>query len=413
MNHAPSRLQAALVLVMALLVNGCSAPVPSPRVAPALPEALQPFEAWVNQFRQEALAAGIRESTLQAAFENVQLRERIVVLDRAQPEFTRQIWDYLDTAASPQRVARGLERRAQVLPEAQAASARYGVPVDVLMAIWGLESNFGSHHGDIPVIDALATLGFDGRREKWAKGELMAALRIIEAGDIDRQHMVGSWAGAMGHTQFMPSVYLAHAVDADGDGRRDLWRSMADVFASTANYLSRAGWKAGEPCFTEVTLPPGFDLAAASPTLRQDSAVWRQAGVVAVGGAELPPMAAASLLMPAGVQGPVLLVGANFRAVLRYNQSDSYALGVCLLAHKLDGGAGLQTPWPRHLRALSREEVKALQTALNAQGFDSGTPDGKVGPATRAAIRQFQLRAGLPADGFASSELVARVRQGL
>jgi lytic murein transglycosylase len=283
-----------------------------------------------------------------------------------------------------------------------------------VVAIWGIESNYGNNYGDIPTIDALATLGFDGRREDWARGQLLAALKILRSGDIDRAHMVGSWAGAMGQTQFLPSVFMTYAVDADGDGRRDIWGSMADVVASTANFLARSGWRAGEPWGIEVRLPPEFDPARADAELRQSSAQWAAEGVRTMDGAALPELADAAILLPAGARGPAFLVGANFRAILRYNNSTSYALAVGLLSQRLnDGassGAGVQAPWPRDLAALTRSQMMALQTALNERGFASGTPDGMMGPATRAGLRRYQRSIGLPADGYPTLDLLQRLQ---
>ena len=272
-----------------------------------------------------------------------------------------------------------------------------------------MESNYGSNYGSTPTIDALATLGFDGRREGFARRELMAALRILDKGDIDRTRMVGSWAGAMGQTQFLPSSFLAYAVDADADGRRDIWGSMADVMASTANYLARSGWTTGETWGTEATLPPGFDPSRADPAVRQSTALWAAEGVRAAGGQALPPLAEASIFLPAGARGPAFVVGANFRTILRYNNSTSYALAVGLLAQRLGGGAGVQAAWPRDLVPLSRSQVLSLQTLLNSRGFDTGAPDGLLGPATRDGIRRYQRSAGLPADGYPTGELLNRL----
>ncbi len=248
------------------------------------------FDDWVADFRASARAAGIDEETLRAAFDDVRYLPRVVELDRAQPEFTRTVWDYLDRTVTPQRIATGRDKLALVRAEADAAAARYGVPASILVAIWGMESNYGSNYGDIPTIDALATLGFEGRREDWARGQLLAALKILQNGDIDRAQMIGSWAGAMGQTQFLPSSFLAYAVDADGDGRRDIWGSMADVMASTANFLARAGWQADQPWGVEVRLPPGFDVGRPIG-LRQSSALWAAEGVQGVDGAPLPQLA--------------------------------------------------------------------------------------------------------------------------
>ncbi|MBU2287412.1 MAG: lytic murein transglycosylase, partial [Gammaproteobacteria bacterium] len=354
---------------------------------------------------------GIRESTLQGALDGASYLPRVVELDRAQPEFTRAVWDYLDGAVTPRRIALGKERRFEIGSDVDAAAARYGVPASILIAIWGIESNYGSNYGSTPTIDALATLGFDGRRETWAREQLLAALKIIDNGDIDREHMIGSWAGAMGQTQFLPTNFLAYAVDADNDGRRDIWGSMADVTASTANFLAQSGWRAGQPWGVEVQLPPGFDYARAEPALRQSSEQWATEGVRGVDGQLLPALPEASVLLPAGARGPAFLVGPNFRAILRYNNSTSYALAVGLLAQRLNDGPGVLTPWPRDLQMLTRSQIVDLQTALNQRGFAAGEPDGVMGPATRAGVRQYQRSVGIPADGYPTTELLARLQQ--
>jgi membrane-bound lytic murein transglycosylase B len=374
-------------------------------------EQSQQFARWVTGFRASARTAGIGEATLQSAFDTVRLIPRVIASDRAQPEFTRAVWDYLDSALSAQRVTRGQDKLAQLRPVVDTMAARYGVPAEVLVAIWGMESNYGSFVGDIPTIDALATLGFEGRREAWARGELLAALTILQNGDIGRAQMIGSWAGAMGQTQFLPSNFLAYAVDADGDGRRDIWGSVPDVMASTANFLARSGWQAGQPWGLEVRLPPGFDYARADLEVRQPTTQWAADGVQSMDGAPLPALEGASILLPASARGPAFLVGANFRTILRYNNSTSYALAVGLLAQQLSGGPAVQTAWPRDLQSLSRSQVLALQMALSARGFDSGTPDGVMGPATQRGVRHYQRSLGLPADGYPTGELLQRLQQ--
>ncbi|WP_213956611.1 MULTISPECIES: lytic murein transglycosylase [unclassified Variovorax] len=418
------RLMAALAA--AVLSSCASAPSSSPatpdmRPAPTLKSPAlagadeaarrQAFARWLADFRGTARASGISEATLRSALDNAQYLPDILPLDRAQPEFTRTVWDYLDNAVSPQRIATGQEKLQEVRREADAAAARYGVPANVIVAIWGMESNYGSNYGNTPTVGALATLGFDGRREEWARGELLAALKIIDKGDIDSAHMIGSWAGAMGQTQFMPSNFLAYAVDADGDGRRDIWGSMADVTASTANFLARSGWQAGKPWGTEVQLPAGFDFGRADPSARQPAAQWAAEGVRSTDGQPLPELQDSSILLPAGARGPAFLIGANFRAILRYNNSTSYALAVGLLSQRLAGGPGVQSPWPRDLRALTRSEMTELQTALNQRGFASGTPDGVMGPATRAGLRDYQRSVGLPADGYPTAAVLQRLRE--
>jgi membrane-bound lytic murein transglycosylase B len=371
----------------------------------------QGFARWVTNFRATARAAGIDEATLHVAFDDVHYLPRVVELDRAQPEFTRTVWDYLDSAVSSQRVALGEDKLLQVRAEVDAAAARYGVPASIVVAIWGIESNYGGNYGDISTIDALATLGFEGRREDWARGQLQVALKILQNGDIDRAHMIGSWAGAMGQTQFLPSVYLAYAVDADGDGRRDIWGSMADVMASTANVLARSGWQADQAWGVEVQLPSGFDVGRADVAERQSTAQWVAEGVRTMDGAPLPEFADGTILLPAGARGPAFLVGPNFRAILRYNNSTSYALAVGLLAQRLTGGTGVQAPWPRDLPALTRSQLLALQIALNEHGFASGTPDGMMGPATRDGLRRYQRSVGLPADGYPTLDLLQSLQE--
>ena len=428
---APARywLPAAWLAIFA--VTGCAsaptvqpeAPAPSPSragVIPAPSEAArvvdevrrgQQFARWVAGFRASARAADIGEATLHLAFDNVRLVPRVIASDRAQPEFTRPVWNYLDNALSPQRVTRGQDKLLELRPVVDAIAVRYGVPAEVLVAIWGMESNYGSFVGDIPTIDALATLGFEGRREAWARGQLLAALKILQSGDIERAQMIGSWAGAMGQTQFLPSNFLAYAVDADGDDRRDIWGSVPDVMASTANFLVSVGWQAGQPLGLEVRLPPGFDHVRADLEVRQVSTQWAAEGVQSMDGTPLPAMENASLLLPAGARGPAFLVGANFRTILRYNNATSYALAVGLLAQQFVGGPAVQTTWPRDLSQLTRSELLALQTALNAGGFDSGTPDGTIGPATQRGVRQYQRSLGLVADGYPTLALLQRLQQ--
>ena len=369
----------------------------------------QEFERWKQAFAAKATAAGISPLTVRN-LNNARLRTNIVGFDRAQPEFTRTPWQYLDGAVSPLRIKNGKAKMQEASSALQAASKRYGVPATVIAAIWGMESNYGSNFGNFSTIDALATLAFEGRRAAWAEKELIAALRIIDKGDIDAAHMIGSWAGAMGHTQFMPSVFLQYAVDADGDGRRDIWGSMADVAASTANYIASSGWNSSEPWAVEVKLPASFDYARTELSNRQNSAAWAAEGVQSMNAQPLPAMAGASIIAPAGARGPAFMVGSNFRAILRYNNSTNYALGVGLLSQQLAGNGGVVAEWPRDLAALSREQTRALQNGLNQRGFSAGSADGVMGPATRAGLRQFQQSQGLVADGYPTVELLQRLQ---
>ena len=378
--------------------------------AVAAPEAEQAgFAAWLAAFAQEAESQGIPPEVVRAALGTVRLQPRVIELDRAQPEFTRPPWAYLDSAVSAARITAGKRKLSEERAALAAASSRYGVPASVITAIWGMESNYGSNFGSFRTVDALATLGFEGRRSTWARSELMAALRILQAGDIAPERMIGSWAGAMGHTQFLPSVFLAHAVDADGDGHRDIWGSIPDVAASTAAFLADEGWRRGEPWGVEVRLPAMFDYARAELSQRQSTAQWAAEGVSTIDGQALPALDSASVVTPAGARGPAFLVGPNFRTLLRYNNAVNYALGVALLAQQIDGGPGVRTAWPRDLQPLSREQVRTLQKLLNARGFDTGTPDGVMGPATRAGLRRYQQTQGWVADGYPTTELLARL----
>ncbi|WP_342596395.1 lytic murein transglycosylase [Salinicola lusitanus] len=370
------------------------------------------FDAWVDQFRQRAAAEGIDQATLAEAFDRASYQPRILEYDRSQPEFTRQIWSYLDSAVSASRVSNGRERLAANRATVDEVNRQYGVPGEIIVAIWGIESNYGSNFGDFETIDALSTLGFDGRRQSFAQGELMAALKILQNGDIDRDHMRGSWAGAMGHTQFIPSSFLAYAVDEDGDGRRDIWGSIPDVMASTANYLDASGWQRGQPWGVEVTLPDGFDYSQTELSVRHPSQAWQAQGVKRLDGQPLPDFDQASVIAPAGAQGPAFLVGPNFRVIMRYNASTSYALAVATLSDRLAGRPGIQGEWPRDEPALSRDRIRRMQQGLNAHGFDVGTPDGLVGPNTRAGLRAYQRSIGVVPDGYPTQSLIQRLTSG-
>jgi membrane-bound lytic murein transglycosylase B len=427
--HAPHRLRAVRAWhhagpLLAVVLTGCASPPATspqpPAITPAAAQAAgvsmdelaqqQGFERWVAGFEDSARAAGVDDATLHLAFDDAHYMPRAIASDRAQPEFTRAVWDYVDLIVSPARIQRGQQKLAEVQPQLDAATAQYGVPQATIVAIWGMESDYGANYGDIPTIDALATLGFEGRREAWARGQLMAALKILQSGDIDRARMIGSWAGAMGQTQFIPSAFLQFAVDADGDGRRDIWGSMADVTASTANFLARSGWQTGQTWGAEVKLPDGFDAGRADDSLRQPSAQWAGEGVQTLDGSPLPELPDGAILLPAGARGPAFLVGANFRTLLRYNNSSSYALAVSLLAQRMAGGPGVQAAWPRDLLPLTRDQLKALQQALNDRGLNAGDVDGQVGPATRQALRAWQRSRNLPADGFPTLDQLTQLQ---
>ncbi|MHA7834993.1 MAG: lytic murein transglycosylase [Algiphilus sp.] len=382
----------------------------SSAAAPSSAHADAGFRQWLAQMREQARAEGVDATTLSEALDPAEYLPEVIERDRSQPEFTRQIWEYLDTAVSDARIRNGRTQLASHREAATMASTRYGVATEILVAIWGMESNYGSHFGSFRTIDALATLGYDGRRTAFARRELLAALKIIDSGDIDRERMRGSWAGAMGHTQFLPTSFRAYAVDADGDGRRDIWGSIPDVMASTAHYLDRAGWVEGEPWGVEVRLPEDFDYTLSGRDQRRPVAAWARLGVRPAQGDALPDLSRAAILLPAGAQGPAFLIGRNFDAILRYNNATSYALGVGLLADRIAGRPGLQASWPRSLSALSRKQVKEMQTLLNRLGFEVGTPDGIVGPNTRSGLRAFQRQIGKTPDAFPTYALLEALR---
>ena len=385
-----------------------SAPVPgtdTPLVQPT-----QSFSEWQADFRAQALKAGINPLVFDNAFAGITPDMSVIKADRSQPEFSRPVWEYLDGALSPLRVRNGqrlLEQNAELLGRIE---QRYGVDRQALVSVWGMESNFGSFQGNKSVIRSLATLAYEGRRPEFAQSQLIAALKIIQEGDISPEKMLGSWAGAMGQTQFIPTTYETHAVDFDGDGRRDIWNSSADALASTAHYLQSSGWKQGQPWGFEVTLPAGFDYALADGAIKKSVAEWQKLGVKVPASAAGSEQLSAALLLPAGYRGPAFLVLDNFRAILRYNNSSSYALAVGLLSQRFNGGGTILADWPKDDRPLSRSERVELQMLLSQRNHDAGNADGIIGANTRKAIRSAQQAMGWPADGYPSHKLLESLR---
>jgi membrane-bound lytic murein transglycosylase B len=295
----------------------------------------------------------------------------------------------------------------------QSIEQRYGVDRQALVAVWGMESNFGSFQGDKSVIQSLATLAYEGRRPGFAHSQLLAALQILQQGDIEPERMLGSWAGAMGQTQFIPTTYNTHAVDFDGDGRRDIWGSPADALASTAHYLQSSGWQKGQPWGFEVQLADGFDYALADGSIRKTVTEWTQLGLKLPNGASVPAgseQLSAALLLPAGYRGPAFLILDNFRAILKYNNSSSYALAVSLLSERFSGAGLISGEWPKDDLPLSRSERIELQSLLSVNNYDAGTADGIIGANTRKAIRAAQQSFGWPADGYPTHKLLEGLR---
>ena len=373
------------------------------------------FDIWLKSFRAEASAAGVSAAVMDEAFANVTINERVFELNDNQPEFSRAIWDYLDSAVSDRKIADGRAALAEHRIALSLIESTYGVDAETIVAIWGLESAYGRILGDYDAIQALATLGFEGRRTAYGRSQLIGALKIIQNGFADRSELKGSWAGAMGHTQFIPTTYLAYAIDHDGDGRRNIWSDLGDVFASTANYLSVSKYKSDEGWGVEARLPGGFDYSLAGVSSKKPMVEWTALGVEGVRGdllATYDPNLPARLIVPAGASGPTFLVFENFEAILKYNRSTAYALAVSMLSDEIAGRTGRAvTLWPRQDRPLSLDERKSLQRTLAERGYNPGPVDGIIGAGTKAALRQWQKDTGRPADGYASAAVLEALRQ--
>ena len=387
-------------------------PVVSSAPANLVPTASQTgFDAWVQDFKPRAMQQGISSEVFDRAFADANYDPAIIRRDRNQSEFTKTIWDYLDSAASEARIRNGkdaLRKHGALLDRIE---AQYGVDKDVIVAIWGLESAYGNFRGANPVIGSLATLAYDGRRGAFFEGELIAALRILQSGDVRAANFRGSWAGAMGHTQFIPSSYQRLAVDFTGDGKRDIWSDApSDALASTANYLAQNGWVKGAPWGVEVKIPNGFDYTLANRDVQKMPSAWKQLGVVGIDGAEVPDHGPASVLLPAGALGAAFLIFKNFDVIETYNTADAYVIGVGHLSDRITGAGPIQSDWPRQDRALSFDERKEMQRLLTAQGFDTKKIDGKIGPLTINAVRQFQRSVGDVPDGYASLRILEKLR---
>ena len=369
------------------------------------------LQQWIADFKPKALAAGIEVGTFDEAMANVTYAPKVVERDRNQSEFTKTIWDYLSTAVSDLRVSNGkaaMKRQQQELSEIE---ARYGVPASILTAIWGLESAYGTFRGGDPVLTSMASLAYDARRADFFEEQVIAALRIVQSGDTSLENLKGSWAGAMGHTQFMPGSFIRHAVDWTGDGRRDIWGDdPLDALASSAAYLKDNGWVTGQPWGREVILPEGFDYLLANRDVLKLPAEWAAMDVLDVDGQPVPDHGSASILLPAGAEGAAFMVFKNFEVLESYNTADAYVIAVGHLADRIMGAAPLQGDWPLEDRALSYVERIELQERLTAQGFDTQKIDAKIGPLTVNAVRGWQVAQGEVPDGYASPRLLERLR---
>lgn len=378
-------------------------------VAVSLVRAEEPaeFRAWLLAVHDEAIALHIDPAAVDATLSHVSFLPRVIELDRKQPEFVSSFSAYVNRRINPRVVARGKQMAQDYHGVLYVVEELYQVPREVLVAFWGLETNFGGFAGDIPLASALATLSFEGRRAEFFKRELFNLMRVVSREQRYDTPVLGSWAGATGHMQFMPSTLLKYGVDADADGRIDIWDSYPDIFSSAANYLSQAGWQPGKPVSVQVALPAGFDYSQAQWQLNKPVSEWLRAGVAGVPeSAYALPQAA--IVLPQGYDGPAYMVFPNFDVIMQWNRSINYALSVSLLSQQLrqDSYTLLMPPEPP---ALSYQQMWTLQEALNAQGFDCGTPDGFPGAKTQAAIRRYQASQGLPPDGYAGAALFSRL----
>ncbi|MHA7876600.1 lytic murein transglycosylase [Roseivivax sp.] len=388
--------------------GGAGLPVatsPAPVGDPGLrPQPNAAYDAWVASFRGRAAAQGIPEATLARAFRGAGYLPGVVERDRNQTEFKRSFEDYLNIVAGEARVTTGRQKYAAFSDTLARIEARYGVPASVVTAIWGVESRFGARRGDIPVVSATSTLAFDGRRGAFFEAQLLAALRILARGDTTPERLTGSWAGAMGHTQFIPTTFQAHAVDFTGDGRRDIWaEDPTDALASAAAYLADSGWRRGLPLLVEVTAPAGLPTERGA---RRATSAWAAAGVRPARGGPLPELGEAALFTPAGAGGPAFLASRNFDVGLRYNNSENYALAVGYLAARIAGAPPLSASFGPDEYGLTVEDRRRLQERLTARGFDTGGTDGVIGPKTTEAIRAYQAAQGLAVTGEPSQALL-------
>jgi lytic murein transglycosylase len=383
---------------------GYRAPDPAPRPVPNAG-----YDAWVAGYKGRAAGRGITQSTMDAAFRGAGYLPEVVEKDRNQTEFKRSLEDYLNIAASDERVSLGRQKYGQYQGTLEAIEARYGVEPHVVAAVWGLESFYGTRRGNVPVVSALSTLAYDGRRGEFFESQLTAALRILQSGDISPGSMTGSWAGAMGHTQFIPTSYLAYAVDYTGDGRRDIWsEDPSDSLASTAAYLQKSGWVRGLPWGMEVTLPSGFNPALLGRGKGKSAGEWEALGVRRAGGGSL----AGGSIIAGGTSGggPYFLLTQNFAVILRYNNAQNYAIGVGHLSDRIAGGGPVQASFGPDATGMTKADRQELQQRLTARGFDTEGSDGVIGAKTEAAISAYQASAGLPVTGKPSLELLQRLR---
>ncbi len=369
------------------------------------------FSIWLKDFKAEAKAENISAKTIKATFKNAKFLPQVITLDRAQPEFITPFLSYVHNRVTPNKIGLGRAMLQQHETLFSQVEAQYGVPKVVLVAFWGLETNYGENKGNFGVPSSLMTLAYEGRRAEFFRGQLLDAMRIVDAKHNTIAGMRGSWAGAMGHMQFMPSTMLKHGVDADFDGKINIWNSLPDAFSTAANYLAKTGWHKDEPAAIEVKLPANFDYAQAQLTSRKSVADWVRLGVLNIDDSALPALESAAIVLPQGWQGPAFMVFSNFDVIMDWNRSVNYALSVAHLANQFVADKPIVAGLEAESDALTFNEMWALQGKLNELGFDCGAPDGFPGLKTQAAIRQYQATKNLPQDGYASPSLYQQLLQ--
>lgn len=422
-----SRSLMPLLAVSLLALPACAATpeaeASSPQLRGASPVATPPpnaraaltqqerFNIWKSEFIARAVMKGYDRNMVERLILPAKIEERALERDKTQPEFSKPIWSYVDNAANASRLNGGRTKLAENRATFDAIEARYKVPRHILTSIWGLETAYGKVMGDYYPVNALATFAFEGRRTAFGENQLYALLDLLKSGAVRQDQLISSWAGAMGMTQFIPATFRDYAVDFDGDGNKDLWKSEADALGSAAHYLARHGWRWGEPVMTEVAVSDDFDYSlveGSKKTINQ----WTALGVRPIGGQRWSAEAGfleAKLIAPGGHRGPKLLTFKNFDVIKKYNNSTSYAMGITVLGEALRAKSVITTDWPRADKPLSFTDKKAMQRKLNQLGFDVGGVDGIVGPGTRKAIRAWQKSRGLPADGYMEQSLFARL----
>lgn len=398
-----------------LIINGKSAAI-SPIVQKTVPlTSSKNFQNCISNLKNQAINSGVSSTSYDRYTQNLTPDYSVIEKLNYQPEFSTPIWDYLSGLVDVERVELGKIKIRQHQNVLNKVSATYGVPIETVVAVWGVESNYGNISGKNDLLQSLGTLSCEGRRQNFFRGEFFAAMRILQRGDLTQDQLKGSWAGAFGHTQFMPSTYEELAVDFDGDGRRDLVSSTTDALASTANFLKKRGWQTGQPWGFEVTLPEGISIAGEGRRNKKSLSLWGDKGVIRADGTpliqgNLSGMSQAGLMAPAGENGPVFLVFKNFDAIYSYNAAESYALAIAHLSDRLQGANGFVKEWPTNDAGTSRTERREIQAYLLSRGYDIGEVDGLIGDKTKQAIRQEQTRFGLSPTGRAGQLILRAIR---